>query len=103
MQYAKFIVAALSLVCVALGLSVGLQNLGGQGLFTLIASATPLLLVALALASKRRFGRWMGAVSLIAFLIVGMKTSEAESLENVMVAAFFGMLVALVVLIRPER
>jgi len=103
MQYLKFIVAALSLLAVALGLSAGLQSLGGQGQFTLAMSALPLLLVGLALGLGRPFARWMGAVSLVAFLIVGMKTSEAAALDGVMMAAFFGMVVALVVVIRPER
>lgn len=82
MQYLKFVVAALSLLAVALGLSAGLQSLGGQGQFTLAMSAVPLLLVDLALGQRRPFARWMGAVSLLAFLIVGMKTSEAAALDG---------------------
>ena len=103
MQSLKFIIAALSIAGVGLGLSAGLQSLGNQGLFTLILTAVPLLLAGLALGLGRPFGRWMGAVSLIAFMIVGMKTTDAESLACVMMIAFFGMLAAVVVLIRPER
>ncbi len=103
MKYAKFAIAGLSLLGIVLGLSAGLQRFGGQGLFTLIMAGVPLVLVAIALGIGTRFGRLFAGLSLAAFLIVGMKTTDAKPLENLMMVAFGGMIAALVVLIRPER
>ena len=103
MRSIKFVIAALSVVCVALGLTVGLQRLGSQGMVTLGAAGVPAVLVGLALALRWPFGRGLAGGALLAFLLVGMKTSEAEPLQNIMMAAFFGMLAAIVLLIRPER
>ncbi len=82
MKYVKLVIAAFSGLGIVLGFSAGLQHLGGQGLFTLIMVAVPLILVGAAIALGRPFGRMLGALALVAFLIVGMKTSDTKPLQN---------------------
>jgi hypothetical protein len=103
LAYVKFVVAAVSMACVGLGLSLELHALGGAGYVTLGLSAAPLVLVGAALALGRPFGRVLAALALVAFLIVGMKTSGAKELEHLMTLAFGGLLVSAALLVRPER
>ncbi len=104
MRYVKFVMMALAAIGVVLGLVYNLLSAGGQGIFTLVMCATPLVLGVLSEATKKGFPRWMGGVSLVAMLIAAMKTSAEDSvLNNIMMAAFFGMICALVLLIKPEK
>lgn len=104
MRYVKFVMMALAAIGVVLGFVYNLLSAGGQGIFTLAMCATPLALGIVSEASKKGFPRWMGGVSLAALLITGMKTSGDDSdLNNIMMAAFFGMICALVLTIKPEK
>jgi apolipoprotein N-acyltransferase len=103
MKALKWIVLGFSVLTIILGLAAKLQSFGGQGVFTLAASALPGVLVALSLAFHRPFGRLLAGISLVAFLIVGLKTSQGSEFENIMMAAFVGILVTLVVLVKPEK
>ena len=104
MRYVKFAMMALAGIGVVLGLVYDLLSAGGQGIFTMAMCATPLVLGIVSEVGKRGFPRWMGGVSLVSMLIVGMKTSGDDSdLNNIMMAAFFGMILAIVLLIKPEQ
>jgi hypothetical protein len=103
MKVVKWLVLAFSALAVILAVSAKLQTLGGQGVFTLVMAALPGALVALSLVLALPFARLFAAVSLVAFLIVGMKTSQADEFQNIMMAAAGGILIALVLLIKPEK
>ncbi len=103
MKVMKWIVLAFSLLAVALALASKLLSLGGQGIFTLVMAALPGCLVAVSLGLGRPFGRLFAGISIVAFLIVCLKTSEGHDYENIMMAAFAGLVVALIVLIKPEK
>lgn len=104
MRIVKFIMMGLAAVAVVLGLTYDLLSAGGQGIFTLAMAAVPVALGVLSEVTKKGFPRWMGGVSLVSLLLVGMKTSGDDTdLNNVMMAAFFGMVLALVLLIKPEK
>lgn len=103
MKVVKWIVLGFSLIVVGMGLAAKLSSFGGQGLFTLVMGLLPALLVGAAIGLGRPFGRLFAGLSLVAFLIVGMKTSSSEDLENIMMVAFAGMIASLIPLIRPER
>ncbi len=87
------------------GLKVMLLDAGGQGYFTL-----SLFVVAAAVAGlffkTGEFVRWQGIVTLIAFLIAGMKVSEGEGASGqtvMMLSAFAGMLVSIALIVKPVR
>ena len=81
-----------------------LLSAGGQGIFTMALCAAPLVLGIVSEATKKGFPRWMGGVSLATMLLAAMKTSGDNSdLNNIMMAAFFAMILAIVLLIRPEK
>lgn len=103
MTVIKWLVLVFSLLALALAFVARLHTLGGQGVFTLALAALPGALVALAVAFGRPFGRLFAGLSLVAFLIVAMKTSEGDEFSNIMMAAFGGMVVALILLVKPER
>jgi hypothetical protein len=103
MKAVKLVILVISLLAVVLGLSAHLQSFGGQGIFTLSLAALPGVLVAASLGLRRPFGRLFAGLSLVSFLLLGMKTSDAEILQNIMMAAFAGVVLALVLLVKPER
>jgi hypothetical protein len=48
--------------------------------------------------------RWAAVTSAVVLLVVGMKTSGDDTdINNIMMAAFFGMIAAIVLAIRPEK
>jgi len=103
MKVVTWIVLSLSLLATGLGLAAKLTSFGGQGMFTLAMAVIPAVLVGVSRVRGRPFGRLFAGLSLVAFLLVGMKTSSSSDLENIMMAAMGGMILALVLLVRPER
>lgn len=104
MRYVTYVLLVLSGLATALGVLYGLPRLGGHGVLAFALSALPGVLALLGLVTRRGFPRWAGAVSLVAFAVVGMKTAgDSEDLQNIMVCVFFGMFPALALLIRPHR
>ncbi len=104
MRYVKFSILGISLLSAVLSLSYGALGFGGQGIFLLVSCLTPALLCAFGTFVKPSMPRWAGALSILAFLIVGMKTSGGSSdLQNVMLLAFVGLILSIVITIRPDR
>lgn len=103
MRAIKWIVFGFSALVVILCIVAKLQTLGGQGIFTLAMAALPAVLVIGSQLLGWSFGRLFAGLSLVGFLIVGMKTSQGDEFSNIMMAAFAGMLVSLVNLIKPEK
>ena len=103
MRLVTWIVLAFSVLATALGFAAKLTSFGGQGVFTLAMAVLPAALVGVSRVLGRPFGRAFAGISLVAFLIVGMKTSEPAELQNIMMAAAVGVLLSVVLLIKPER
>ena len=88
MRYLKFIVLGLSVLAVVLCFVAGVHTMGGQGIFALLMAVAPGILAALGAFVVKGFPRWAAGVSLICFLILGMKTSsESGPLSNIMLVA----------------
>ncbi|MBX3156159.1 MAG: hypothetical protein KF773_09180 [Deltaproteobacteria bacterium] len=102
-RYLKFAVAGLSLVGVILGFAYKLTSYGGHGIAVLAACIVPAGLTGLFIA-KPPMPRWAAIVSALSLLLAAMKTSGDDTdLNNIMMAAFGGMIAAVVLAIKPER
>jgi hypothetical protein len=100
----KYVVAAFSALSAVLALSASILAAGGQGIFVLVLCAIPGALAAAGHFVWHGFPRRAAVGSLVSFLLVGLKTSGGDaSLQNVMVVAFFGMIVALALTIKPDK
>jgi len=102
MQYLKFVSAAFGAIATFLCFNYGLHNFGGQGWLTIGLSAAPIALAGLGIMQKG-MPRWASVVSALSFLIVAMKTTQGESLQNIMMAAAGGLIVAIVMAIKPDK
>ncbi len=101
MKYVKFVLMGFGVIAAALLLSENILSAGGQGIFTLAMCLAPVVLAAWTLVGRHGMPRWASGVSLVAFLIAVMKTTEAP-LDNAMMAAAAGILCALALLIKPD-
>jgi hypothetical protein len=101
MDKVKYAMMALSAVATVLCFVEGVISAGAHGWILVGACAIPAALGGLSIASGKGLGRGQAIGRLVAFLIAGMKSSGG--LDSIMVTAFFGMLVALVLAIKPER
>lgn len=104
MRYVKFIVLGIGLLSALLSAVYGAFNLGGAGITVFVACLIPAALSAFGTFVKPAIPRWAAIVSVIAFLVVGMKTSGGSSdFQNVMLLAFLGLILSIVLAIRPDR
>lgn len=105
MRYLKHGILVLALAALGVSVSQSVWDAGVHGVILLVACALPAVLAALGIAVWKAFPRWAAVVSLVSFLLAGLKTSGDSSspLANAMVAAFFGMIVAAVLAIKPDR
>jgi hypothetical protein len=103
MRVIKYVMMALGLIVVVLSLVYNVLQYGGHGIAVFVLSLVP---VALGGVSIKLGGmpRWASAASMVAFFVVAAKTSGGSTdLQNIMVAAFFGAVLSLVLLIVPDR
>ncbi len=104
MRYIKFTILGLGALSFVLSISYGALSFGGQGIFLLVCCALPALLAAFGTFVKPTMPRWASLVSALGFFLVGMKTSGGSSdLQNVMLLGFLGLILSLVIAIRPDR
>jgi len=102
-RYFKLALLALSAIAVLLCFVYNIFKFGGQGAFTFAMCAGPMGLAGF-FTAKPPMPRWASISSAVALLIVGMKTSGDDTdINNIMMAAFFGMIMAVILAIRPER
>lgn len=101
MSFVKYLMIATALLAAVLGLAVDVLETSGA-IKLLVVLAAPIVLGVLSIVEKRGLPRWAGGVSIVAFLLVGMRTTE-PSLDNVMMAAFLGLILSIILTIRPDR
>lgn len=103
MRIIKYLMMALALTAVVLCLVYNVVLFGVHGVMVLVLSVVPLALGGMSV-KLGGMPRWASAVNLASFLVVGMKTSgESTSLQNIMVAAFFGAVLSLILLIVTDE
>lgn len=104
MRYVKLVMMGFAGLGLAIGLNYGLLSAGNQGIFALAMCALPVVLGGLTEVTKKGFPRWMAGLSAVAMLIAAMKTqSDHGDLSNIMMLTFFGMVLSLVLLIKPQK
>lgn len=103
MKFVKFTIFALAIVGLILSFTANMLSFGADGAIVLAGCALPAALAAYGTVVRRTMPRWAAAVSAISFLLVGFKTVDSEALDNIMMASFVGMLLAIVLTVRPER
>ena len=102
MTIVKYIMMALSGVATILCISTGILSAGTQGYILLVMCALPLAQGGLSLVQKTGLKRSQSVANLVAFMIAAMKTREGDEFQNIMMAAFFGAILAIVMIIKPE-
>ena len=90
--------SALSVILCVVG---DAPSYGAAGWQLIIFTALPAVMGAVATARKIPLTRRQSGICAALFLIAAMKSQDA--LGNVMMATFFGMMLSLVLTIRPER
>jgi hypothetical protein len=75
----------------------------GAELIVLGARLVPVLLGGLGTFVVDGMPRWAATMSALAFVIAAMKTSHGSEPQNIMMAAAAGLLVAIALLIKPDR
>ena len=101
MRYVVYLMVIAGILALAISVTEHIWSYGGQGYLLLGLCALPVALGGIA-ALQGRCPRWVSVVCAIAFLIAAMKTTEAP-LDNIMMAAALGLVVAIVLAIRPPR
>ncbi|MCA9691596.1 MAG: hypothetical protein KC636_18470 [Myxococcales bacterium] len=101
MKIVKFLMIAFGLLGAILGFSMDILSLEG-GAIVVCASLLPALLGLLGTFVWKGIPRWAAGVSILAFMVVGMKTTE-EPFQDIMLAAFAGMLLAIALTIKPDK
>jgi hypothetical protein len=103
MRVVKYIMMALALVAVILCLVYNVMQYGIHGIAVLVLSLIPLVLGGVSI-KMGGMPRWASAVSMVVFLVIGLKTSgDSTDLQNIMVVGFFGLILALALLIIPDK
>jgi hypothetical protein len=103
MRYLKYLILILGVVGTIVALAEELYAIGTHGYIVLATCLIPVLLAGLGATVIKGFPRWAAAVTLLSFLVAGIKTSEVDSLAGIMMSAFVGMLLSLVLLVKPDR
>ena len=102
MKYVKYLLALIGVVGAIVALTAGILDAGGQGIFVLVLTLVPAILVGLSEGIKKPFGRAFAGVSFLSFALAAMKTTEAP-FENVMMAAAAGVILSVILLVLPEK
>jgi hypothetical protein len=103
MRYVKFAMMGFAALATILSLVYNVFSFGGQGALVFVLCVVPLALGVFGTVVKPTLPRWAAIVSALDFLILGMKTTEGDNWQNVMLAAVAGLLLAVVLAIRPDR
>ncbi len=104
MRYVKYAMLGLGSIAVLLCLVYNVFQYGGHGTLLFVFCLIPTVLAAISLKLWGGMPRWASAVSMASFLLAAMKSSGDQSdLNNIMMAVFVGMILALVLLIKPDR
>jgi len=103
MRYVKFAMIAFAAIATILSLMYKAFSYGGQGILVLVLCVIPLALGLFGTVVKPTLPRWAAIVSAFSFLILAMKTTEGDNWQNVMLAAAVGLILAIVLAIRPDR
>ena len=103
MRNVVWVLLALGIAVIALSFAAGITAFGVQGAIVVACGAIPAIAAAVSGLAKVTFPRWAAAVCVLTFLVAGMKTSDLDSLSNIMMAAFVGAIVSLVLVIKPYR
>ncbi len=103
MKIVKLIMMALGLLGAALSIVYKLPSYGMHGMIVLVACLVPVLLGGLSTFVFNGLPRWAAVISALAFVVAAMKTSKGEELQNIMLAAAAGLLVSVILVIRPDR
>jgi hypothetical protein len=101
MRYVLYVMILAGVLTLVLSITEHVWIYGGQGYFLLGLCVVPVVLGGIA-AVQGRCPRWISGVSAVAFLVAAMKTTEAP-LDNIMMAAALGLVLAIVLAIRPPR
>lgn len=103
MRYVKYAMLGLGAIAVLLCLIYDVFQYGVHGVLLFVFCLVPTALAGLSLKLWGGMPRWASAVSMVSFLVAAAKSSgDISSLNNIMMAAFFGMILALVLLIKPD-
>ncbi|MEZ4398864.1 MAG: hypothetical protein R3B06_02535 [Kofleriaceae bacterium] len=104
MRHLKFAILGASALALLLCFVYKLPSAGAQGWVTIALAAVPGIIAAVGIKVWRGLGRGPAAGCLVAFLVVGMKTSGDDTdLQNIMMVAFLGMLLSVALLVKPDR
>ena len=103
MKIVKLVMMALGLLGAVLSFVYKLPSYGPHGLIVIGACLVPVVLGALGTFVLDGLPRWAAAISAVAFVVAAMKTSKGTDLQNIMMAAAAGVLVALALLVKPDR
>ena len=103
MLYAKYAMMVFGLLGAILSMAYGLLSAGGHGIAVLVGCLLPVALGAFSIVKKTGMPRWASIVSAIGLLLAGMKTREGSDLQNIMLVAFFGMILAIALAIKPDK
>ncbi len=101
MAIVKYLMILFGLLAAGLGLSLNILDLEG-GSIVVVASLIPAVLGLLGTFMWKGIPRWAAGLSIVTFLIVGMKTTS-DSFENIMMASFAGLIMAIILTIKPDK
>ena len=103
MKLIKLIMVGFGLLGAALSVVYKLPSYGTHGMIVLVACLVPVLLGGLGTFVFDSLPRWAAVISALAFIVAAMKTSKGTDLQNIMLASAAGLLVSLILVIRPDR
>ena len=101
MDKVRYVMMVLSATATVLCFVANVTTAGAQGWILVAACVIPLAIGLTGTRSGQGLSRRQALGSVAALLIASMKSSGG--LDSIMMAAFFGMLAALILAIKPER
>jgi hypothetical protein len=102
MSYVKYAIGAIGIVAAILAIVYGIMSAGGQGIFVLALCLIPAALAAFGTVVVHGMPRWGSIVSALSFALLAMKTREGADFQNIMMMAVLGLLLAVVLAIKPD-
>lgn len=102
MKSVKFAMMGMGVLAAAVALAHGVLSHGAHGVIVLVGCLLPVAFGVMSLARKRGLPRWASILSIICFLVVGMKTTEGD-FQDVMLVVFFATFPAIVLAIKPDK
>ena len=101
MVIVKYILGLAALGAITLAMSLGALSVDG-GMKLMVVLGVPLVATAVFSLRRQSLPRWASGLSLLCFLLAAMWTTEAP-FDDVMMLAALGLVLSLVLLIRPDR